>query len=335
MEVIVCFNCSKFSINIVSATISLFIVLIIELFSNINNLKMNLMTVREENNLISINEEILIRKQDKNEWKIEISKINLKANIAEGTTEEILDVFVGHFEETPKEVPAPFKFKVGSKYYFDETDAYNAVETELLNDVSSNLSLVRELAYVMSQYALMNKNYTDYVAKEKKYKEDIVILDGFKKDDAVLKRQKGYMDRLNEKIIEALNLEPLTDNNVAFAFKDLFDKNSFIISYKGNAIEEASYAEQVNAGIILTDYLLTYLGYNYPIFIDNAECITTLPKVDDSRQLISMQVAYGYELSVYGEKSITEVKTLKTMPKVDKASLVKTRILGSAFDLAE
>lgn len=103
MEVMVCFNCSKFSINILSATISLFVVLIIELFFNTNILKMDLITVREDNNLITINENILIEKQNKNEWKIEIPKINLKADIAEGTTKEILDLFVGHFEETPEE----------------------------------------------------------------------------------------------------------------------------------------------------------------------------------------------------------------------------------------
>lgn len=36
-------------------------------------------------------------------WKIEIPSINLDAKIAEGTEPEILDEFVGHFEETQKE----------------------------------------------------------------------------------------------------------------------------------------------------------------------------------------------------------------------------------------
>ena len=103
MEVIACFNCSKLSINTISVSISLFIVLIIELLFSNNNLNIRLVNVRENNNLISINEKISIEKQDKNEWKIEIPKINLKANIAEGTTKEILDFFVGHFEETPKD----------------------------------------------------------------------------------------------------------------------------------------------------------------------------------------------------------------------------------------
>lgn len=36
------------------------------------------------------------------EWKLEIEKISLKAIISEGTTKEVLNNFVGHFEETPK-----------------------------------------------------------------------------------------------------------------------------------------------------------------------------------------------------------------------------------------
>lgn len=42
-------------------------------------------------------------KINENIWKIEIPKINLEANISEGTTKEILDEYVGHFEETQRE----------------------------------------------------------------------------------------------------------------------------------------------------------------------------------------------------------------------------------------
>lgn len=36
-------------------------------------------------------------------WQIEIPQINLKAEISEGTTKEIMDKYVGHFEETKKD----------------------------------------------------------------------------------------------------------------------------------------------------------------------------------------------------------------------------------------
>ena len=37
-------------------------------------------------------------------WYLEIPCINLKANIKEGTTKEIMDDYIGHFEETSKDI---------------------------------------------------------------------------------------------------------------------------------------------------------------------------------------------------------------------------------------
>jgi len=46
----------------------------------------------------------IIEKKVKNEiWQIEIPKISLIANISEGTTKEILNQYVGHFENTSKQ----------------------------------------------------------------------------------------------------------------------------------------------------------------------------------------------------------------------------------------
>ncbi len=51
------------------------------------------------NNLFN-DENIVINK----EWKLEIPRINLIADIAEGTSSEILNQYIGHFEETSKEI---------------------------------------------------------------------------------------------------------------------------------------------------------------------------------------------------------------------------------------
>lgn len=37
-----------------------------------------------------------------NDWYLEIPKINLNARIEEGTTKEVMDNFIGHFEESKK-----------------------------------------------------------------------------------------------------------------------------------------------------------------------------------------------------------------------------------------
>ena len=43
-------------------------------------------------------------KETKENWYLEINKINLKAPISEGTTSEVMDDYIGHFEETSKDL---------------------------------------------------------------------------------------------------------------------------------------------------------------------------------------------------------------------------------------
>ena len=55
--------------------------------------------------LVMPNNNILQEKEyaeNKENWQIEIPKINLIAPIAEGTSMNIMNKYVGHFEETPK-----------------------------------------------------------------------------------------------------------------------------------------------------------------------------------------------------------------------------------------
>ena len=60
--------------------------------------------LRNKNNIIEctipkkiINEEIVFTNEN---WLLEIPKINLKANIEHGTTKEVMDKYIGHFETT-------------------------------------------------------------------------------------------------------------------------------------------------------------------------------------------------------------------------------------------
>lgn len=43
-----------------------------------------------------------LEKQKIGDWYIKIPAINLVANIKEGTSQEVMELYVGHFEETPK-----------------------------------------------------------------------------------------------------------------------------------------------------------------------------------------------------------------------------------------
>lgn len=72
---------------------------LVELKSNNFNQDTEDKNIENQNNPKTNN---LETKEEKNKWKIIIPEISLEAEISEGTSKEIMDKFVGHFEETTK-----------------------------------------------------------------------------------------------------------------------------------------------------------------------------------------------------------------------------------------
>jgi len=58
--------------------------------------------LKTPNNTVAISEQYQNNIDTQKIWQIEIPKINLVAPIAEGTSANIMNEYVGHFEETPK-----------------------------------------------------------------------------------------------------------------------------------------------------------------------------------------------------------------------------------------
>ena len=70
---------------------------------NIQNYQSNYNSNKLPNNILNsnISKQLSTKSEEKVEWYIEIPRISLKAPITEGTTKEILDNYIGHFEESP------------------------------------------------------------------------------------------------------------------------------------------------------------------------------------------------------------------------------------------
>ena len=113
------FRYSAIYINIVSFIISIIIFLIVNLFfSNMYifttkgifkiSFKVNNGYIQRNSNYVEdTNTEKIVEEKVENkddEWYLEIPCINLKANIKEGTTKEIMEDYIGHFEETEKDI---------------------------------------------------------------------------------------------------------------------------------------------------------------------------------------------------------------------------------------
>lgn len=113
------FRYSAIYINIVSFVISIIIFLIVNLFfSNMYifttkgifkiSFKVNNGYIQRNSNYVEdTNTEKIVEEKVENkdnEWYLEIPCINLKANIKEGTTKENMEDYIGHFEETKKDI---------------------------------------------------------------------------------------------------------------------------------------------------------------------------------------------------------------------------------------
>ena len=83
-------------------------------YSSKNNKKLentNEIIVNEKTNILEENtmkntilKEKIVEEKINNIWVLEIPKINLIANISEGTSKEVLENFIGHFEETRERI---------------------------------------------------------------------------------------------------------------------------------------------------------------------------------------------------------------------------------------
>ena len=105
------FKYTTIYINIISFFISLIIFFILNFFySNFNNITQNtsfkvgfsVNNIEETQEIDNIQINSIDTENENSDWYLEIPNINLKANIAEGTTKEIMDKYIGHFEETQK-----------------------------------------------------------------------------------------------------------------------------------------------------------------------------------------------------------------------------------------
>ena len=105
------FKYTTIYINIISFFISLIIFFILNFFySNFNKITQNtsfkvgfsVNNIEETQKIDNIQINSIDTENENSDWYLEIPNINLKANIAEGTTKEIMDKYIGHFEETQK-----------------------------------------------------------------------------------------------------------------------------------------------------------------------------------------------------------------------------------------
>lgn len=110
-------------------------------------------------------------KNTNNIWKLEIPKINLDANIAEGTTDKVLDEYIGHFEETEKN-----KGNIGLAAH---NRGYKVNYFEKLKDLEIGDEIIYKYNDVVRTYKVSKKqviNDSDWTKLEKTEENKLTLI---------------------------------------------------------------------------------------------------------------------------------------------------------------
>lgn len=94
-------NKIDFNVNLISSIFKRSSVLVELNTSNINQETKDNTEIQNNHFIIQTEKNSQITTEENN-WKITIPKISLEASISEGTRKEVMDKYVGHFEETSK-----------------------------------------------------------------------------------------------------------------------------------------------------------------------------------------------------------------------------------------
>ncbi len=95
-------NKTDFNIHLISNIFKSSLVLVELNSDNINQDTDDDLKIQNNYPIIQNKEDLKVTKEESN-WKIIIPKISLEASISEGTGKEVMNKYVGHFEETSKE----------------------------------------------------------------------------------------------------------------------------------------------------------------------------------------------------------------------------------------
>ena len=216
-----------------------------------------------------------------------------------------------------------------NSYLYDSKDTLTDEELSKITDLKElKDAVVENYRIAMHQFA---KKKLDQLSAE--LKDEVEPLEELQKKSNALKAyQDAYLDSATERLNSKMKNVRINLKGYTLAGKE---KNVWEVFYKDIPIQNCSASEIILAGLEVNK-MIKASGLDYPLFIDNAESLTKLPKeADEINQIVSFVVAKDYALSVFKEDVIVDIATMETMPRKNKEEVTVFRLLGTLFDCEE
>lgn len=210
------FKFTKPGIKIIIATIIVFSIQVI-IYQYTKNIPTEINgEIMSRNNMpanIETNDEIKKETSKSNIWQIKIDKISLIANIEEGTTKEVLNKNIGHFEETNKE-EGNIGLAAHNRGY--EVNYFNKLKELQEGD---------EIEYTHNQYSKIYKVIKNIIIKDTEWEylenteENILTLITCVENEPNYRRCVQAIEKEKEEIFEESN-KNITNNirNISIKF---------------------------------------------------------------------------------------------------------------------
>ena len=105
-------------------------------------------------------------------------------------------------------------------------------------------------------------------------------------------------------------------------------KETFIVTYKGKNVRACSNSEQLLAGLEIINALAESTGLEYPVLVDNAECILSIDINDypNIKQFVFALVA-DENLSIWDGKNLIDIETGALMPRSKEQLIPSVKLL--------
>lgn len=136
--------------------------------------------------------------------------------------------------------------------------------------------------------------------------------DNIDKQKVISKKLNAYRTSAYEALATELNS---TMKDVQIMLNDN-GKEVFIVTYKGKNVRACSNSEQLLAGLELVNALAEATGFEYPVLVDNAECILNIDvsEYPNIKQFIFAIVA-NENLSIWDGAMLQDIKNGTLMPR--------------------
>lgn len=248
-------------------------------------------------------------------------------------------------EKTGSELRAKLKYlkdlTVPEEIVFDEDDFCNTIKSLAYDNSKTNIDKLLELLKERDDALRNNMKREVYLKEQISSEEDKEIcsmeIEKINNEVAKLKKEYSALDLFKSKHLQLVvdSISSLLDKvSIQLSEKgtDGKEKEVFNILYNGKNTNICSCSEQIKTGLEVYSMLSELSRLQYPLIIDNAEAITTLDNmVKDFTQVITMTVMKGRDLCFAQGDVLVDVKTRKTMPRMEESEMSVNRILGDLF----